>query len=243
MKFCRDIQITILLNTKNDKEANEWKIDNIEGISNIVTDYRLKEMGDRITGEEKKQYLNELEKEVKEEKCIATAQDKSAPYSPSRSYSTSSATAYAITYALKPNSNYADFTNYGGDCTNFISQCLYAGGKSMHYGSAYSSNCWYYNTSTDRSATWTGASQFRNYVIGSYSQLNMSASSWENVVNGDIIQLLSSGAAYHSLIITGVAYSSYGRSDLLVCAHTTNRRHVSLQSYYSGPSKAYYHVS
>ncbi len=70
----------------------------------------------------------------------------------------------------------------------------------------------------------------------------MSTSDWNNVVNGDIIQMMSGGSAYHSLIITGVAYSSYGRSDLLVCAHTSNRRHVSLSSYYSG-TKAYYHVN
>ncbi|MBR1390481.1 MAG: amidase domain-containing protein [Lachnospiraceae bacterium] len=157
-------------------------------------------------------------------------------------YTASNATSYALQYALTPNSSYADFTNYGGDCTNFISQCLYAGGKSMHYGTAYSGNCWYYTTSTNRSSTWTGASQFRNYVLSSNSQLNMSTSSWSSVVNGDIIQLLSSGSAYHSLIITGIAYGTYVRSDLLVCAHTTNRRHVSLQAYYSG-TKAYYHVN
>ncbi len=221
-------------------EDGDWKIDNIGGISNIVTDFRLQKMGDQISVAQKDEYLSE----IKDEKEQVDANDSNiAPVvSSTLAYSSASSTRYALDYALNPNPNYADFTNLGGDCTNFISQCLYAGGKSMHYGTAYSGSCWYYTTSTNRSSTWTGASQFRNYVTSGNSQLNMSTSNWNNVVNGDIIQLMSSGSAYHSLIITGVAYSSYGRSDILVCAHTTNRRHVSLSAYYSG-TKAYYHVN
>lgn len=38
------------------------------------------------------------------------------------------ACTYAETYALNPNPNYKSFEGIGGDCTNFISQILYAGG-------------------------------------------------------------------------------------------------------------------
>ena len=38
------------------------------------------------------------------------------------------ACAYAEKYALKANPNYKSFDGIGGDCTNFISQILYAGG-------------------------------------------------------------------------------------------------------------------
>jgi len=38
------------------------------------------------------------------------------------------ACTYAETFALKPNPNYKYFDNIGGDCTNFISQILHAGG-------------------------------------------------------------------------------------------------------------------
>ena len=38
------------------------------------------------------------------------------------------ACAYAENFALKPNPNYKSFDGIGGDCTNFISQILYAGG-------------------------------------------------------------------------------------------------------------------
>lgn len=195
-------------------------------------------MGNAITIE-KNEYLAEFEKELIEEKNTGDAK---TVVETSSTYSTADATDYALEYALTPNSAYADYSLMGGDCTNFISQCLYAGGKSMHYGTAYDGNCWFYTTSTNRTSTWTGASQFRNYVLGQYSQLNMSQSDWSSVWHGDIIQILESGVAKHSLIITGVAYSSYGRSDLLVCAHSQNRKHVSLSQYYSG-DKVYYHVN
>lgn len=38
------------------------------------------------------------------------------------------ACTYAETFALKPNPNYKSFEHIGGDCTNFISQILFAGG-------------------------------------------------------------------------------------------------------------------
>lgn len=64
-------------------------------------------------------------------------------------------------------------------------------------------------------------------------------SNWSSVSYADIIQLTNGGEGYHSLIISGVEYSSYVRCDLLVCTHTTDRRHVSLASYYSGATKRY----
>ena len=47
------------------------------------------------------------------------------------SYSSSDAVSYAEQYYDTYNTAYPDWTSYGGDCANFISQCLYAGGKSM----------------------------------------------------------------------------------------------------------------
>ena len=57
-----------------------------------------------------------------------------------------------------------------------------------------------------------------------------------------MIQLMSGSTAGHSLIITGIAMSSYGRSDLLVCCHSKNRKHVSLAYYFDGTTKVYHHI-
>lgn len=55
------------------------------------------------------------------------------------------AVAYATTYALTPNPQYRYLpivNNNGGDCTNFISQCLLAGGTPMKFNGEYP---WWYN--------------------------------------------------------------------------------------------------
>ena len=40
---------------------------------------------------------------------------------------------YAKKWALSRNPKYYDYDNLGGDCTNFISQCIYAGAKDRRY--------------------------------------------------------------------------------------------------------------
>ena len=231
-----------------DKESENWKITLVKGITDTIEDDNINNMDDEISPYQKEQYINQLKKQY------STLRKRNnnnkigwmlSPYSydektrgSSGNYNGGNASRYALDHALNPSS---DYTYFSKDCTNFISQCLYAGGIKQHVGTVYSDTCWFYKTSTNRSSSWTGANEFYRYVNSGVSKINKSNASWESAQIGDIIQMMSSGKAYHSLIVSGVAYSSYGRSDLLVCAHTNNRRHVSLNEYYSG-SKVYHHI-
>ena len=47
------------------------------------------------------------------------------------SYSAKKAVAYANKYCDKRNKEYHDYSKEGGDCANFVSQCLIAGGLSL----------------------------------------------------------------------------------------------------------------
>ncbi len=47
---------------------------------------------------------------------------------PSYTYNVNKAIEYANKWALKRNPAYNDYSNEGGDCANFVSQCLFAGG-------------------------------------------------------------------------------------------------------------------
>ncbi len=236
-----------------EKENGTWKITNVSGLAESIMDPALAEMGDEITSLEKEAYLNSVEEELAQSAAVLEndvqmmaeeSSGTSAAVPASSTYNASAAVAYALQYAIIPNSAYVDFTNLGGDCMNFISQCLYAGGIVQHVGTVYTDTCWFYQSSTNRSASWTGASEFRNYITSSASKINMTSSSWSGVVPGDIIQLMNSGSAYHSLIVSNLAYNANGRSDLLVCAHTTNRQNVSLTQYYAtSPTKVYYHIN
>ena len=48
------------------------------------------------------------------------------------SYDREAAVAYARRFALSRNPAYYDFSDLGGDCTNFASQCIYAGAGIMN---------------------------------------------------------------------------------------------------------------
>lgn len=73
-------------------------------------------------------------------------------------YSRINAVNYAITYALSPNPAYRYFPLIGdssGDCSNFLSQCLTAGGASMVFNSSHP---WWYkhnNQFTTKDDTWS----------------------------------------------------------------------------------------
>lgn len=79
-------------------------------------------------------------------------------------YNRKLATRYAIQYALEPNKNYKfyEFANgNGGDCTNFVSQCLIAGGATMDYNS---SRPWWYAGRGKASICWAVANSLFWYL-------------------------------------------------------------------------------
>ncbi|OPY59188.1 MAG: putative amidase domain protein [Pelotomaculum sp. PtaU1.Bin035] len=70
---------------------------------------------------------------------------------PAMAYNRTNAVNYAESYAENPNSSYRYYGS-SGDCTNFTSQCLYAGGESMVTGTQDSYYVWWYN---NFSTSWT----------------------------------------------------------------------------------------
>lgn len=62
------------------------------------------------------------------------------------------------------NTAYTNYNSVGGDCANYTSQCISAGGMPQVMGTAYGTNGWYYKTGSDRSATWTAARYLRNWM-------------------------------------------------------------------------------
>ena len=128
-------------------------------------------------------------------------------------YDRSAAVAYARKWALKRNPAYYDFENIGGDCTNFASQCIYAGARTMNFTP---DTGWYYRFAYDRAAAWTGVEYLYNFLVS-----NKSVGPYGHVVSknlaqpGDIVQLgTRSGKFYHSPVITAVTPT------ILVAAHT-----------------------
>ena len=123
---------------------------------------------------------------------------------------------YAKKWAFSRNPDYYNFDSLGGDCTNFTSQCIYAGANVMNFTKDVG---WYYRTVTNRAAAWTGVEFLhrfltRNIGAGPFAQ------SFDDVnfaEVGDIIQLNFNGINFgHSLIVTATS------PEILVATHTAD---------------------
>ena len=139
-------------------------------------------------------------------------------------YNREAAVRYARRWAFGRNPQYYNFDSVGGDCTNFASQCLYAGAGVMNFTPTMG---WYYRTSSDRTPSWTGVEYLYRFLIN-----NRGGGPYAHVVNeneaqiGDLVQLgRADGSFYHTPVITAVFPA------ILVAAHTFDAFDRPLSSY------------
>lgn len=78
-------------------------------------------------------------------------------------YDRAAAVRYAHRWAYGRNPRFYNFDELGGDCTNFASQCLYAGTGIMNYMPTYG---WYYLSSNDKAPAWTACPTFIISLLG-----------------------------------------------------------------------------
>lgn len=98
-----------------------------------------------LSGEEAIQELEELKK-----KHIQSLFSSRSPMLPSY-YNRNAAVNYARRWALNPNPRYPYYTQ-NGDCTNFVSQALRAGGlRDIHHGRRDWAQYWFFNNKNDLS--------------------------------------------------------------------------------------------
>lgn len=169
-------------------------------------------------------------------------------------YSPEKAVEYAITYAFNYNTEkYPSYAGKGGDCANFVSQALHAGGKPMVGTNAANFNNWFCrsNNSWDVSkisSTWRGADAFSHYwrlKAVSYKDFDNSYfrddTEFKKVLayayRGDPVSILNSnGRPFHTMIII-----DYGKEDLICAAHSRDTISASLRYYgtFSGGVRIY----
>ena len=148
-------------------------------------------------------------------------------------YERGKAVAYAQYWAYRRNPAYLDFSDLGGNCTNFVSQCLYAGSSVMNMTPVYG---WYYKTAEDRTASWTGVEYLYNFLTqnqgdGPYGkEVNL-----QQVQPGDVAQLSNAeGVFYHTVLITAVPAQPVP-ANVLVAAHSNDANCRPLDTYpYTG---------
>ena len=77
-------------------------------------------------------------------------------------YDRKGAVAYAKRWALGRNPQYYNFDGMGGDCTNFASQCVFAGCGVMNYTKDAG---WYYLSPDNRAAAWSGVEFLHDFLV------------------------------------------------------------------------------
>ena len=133
-------------------------------------------------------------------------------------YDVNKVTDYIATYWETYNEAYPCFVGWGGDCANFVSQCLYAGGMQMVGSNASSFSNWFCRTSVTEefnktSSTWRGAEAFASYWTKNaldYKQFDNSCFQDKLAFNeiyryanvGDAMSFINSnGRPYHTTIV------------------------------------------
>ncbi len=144
-------------------------------------------------------------------------------------YNRKSAADYAIKWAFARNPRFYDFEDMGGDCTNFVSQCLYAGCGTMNFSET---DGWYYLNGNDKSPSWTGVIFLKKFLLtnegaGVYGI----TAELSELKHGDIVQLKNyEGILYHSLFVSYVIQPAKP-SNIFVCAHLEDARNRRLTDY------------
>ena len=135
------------------------------------------------------------------------------------------AVRYAEKYAFSQNPIFGNFRGIGGNCTNFVSQAIYAGSCVMNYKPTFG---WYYRSLNDRSPSWTGVDFFYNFMVGNKDVGPYGTeSSIEELEVGDVIQLAKNdGGFYHTLLVVG-----FDGEDTLVSAQTDDAYGRPLSTY------------
>ncbi|TEB05744.1 putative amidase domain protein [Pelotomaculum schinkii] len=131
------------------------------------------------------------------------------------------------------NRNYRDFNDRGGDCANFVSQCL----GDQDGGKMVMDDLWYYDRQENAgSQSWVRAESFGDWILysgrgrrlarGTFSELNQPTSKFpggavRELAPGDVIGYGETGYSRHLAIVVGTDSQGYP----LVNAHNVDRYH------------------
>ena len=140
-------------------------------------------------------------------------------------YNRKKALDYAKEWAFRRNPKYINFENLGGDCTNFVSQCIYTGCGMMNFTPIYG---WYYKNSYERSPSWSGVEFLYDFLVSNQNCGPFAVeTSFDYIKPADIIQLgNASGHFFHNVIVNKI-----DKQRIFVSAHSIDSYMRPLDSY------------
>lgn len=145
-------------------------------------------------------------------------------------YDRRSAVRYAHQWAYGRNPAYYDYEYLGGDCTNFASQCIFAGSGIMNFTPTFG---WYYIDANQKSPSWTGVPYLYNFLTRDGVSVGPVGEpcEMEDLRPGDLIQLSFKGDGFqHSPIVVAVRFPIVPEN-ILVAAHSIDADNRPLSTY------------
>lgn len=175
-------------------------------------------------------YLEEL-RAAQAERASAQGENAQLPAA-DEPYDRTAALAYAGEYAMSRNPDWADFSRSGGNCQNYVSQCLLAGSiPADPYGDAV----WTYGgDGYERSGSWASVSQFRRYASGNtdFGLVSLVGAPYYSGQPGDLIQMGDADSWHHTVIIGDVVVDETGNTvDYLIHSNTNDMKNFPASLY------------
>lgn len=156
-------------------------------------------------------------------------------------YDRAAAVAYANEWAYRRNPLFYDFSEIGGDCTNFASQCVYAGCEIMNFTPIYG---WYYINLNNRAPAWTSVTYFHRFLT-----TNQGAGPYGSDVPitralpGDVAQIRFRGSVEfdHSPVIVQID-GEPTMDSIYIAAHSNDANCRPLSSYQNVVETRFIHI-
>jgi len=226
---------TFTLHNKKDSWViykDEYQDEISEGLKNQTKEELLKQVDDNYQKNEQKgsSFSNKvLASVVAQLAALATY-----------SYNGTLAKNYANTYWNTTSPPY--YVGLGQDCTNFVSQAIYAGqGKTPpNTGGMTTSptrnitNDWYYVWNNSGSVPWINVPGQYSFITGNTSRIGPYGTGTTNFCNarvGDVIQIQDASGWFHEGIVVSASTPCVGLQSYYIDAHTINRYYMQLNGW------------
>lgn len=145
-------------------------------------------------------------------------------------YDRAAAVLYAHRWAYGRNPRFYDYEKLGGDCTNFASQCIFAGSGIMNFTPTYG---WYYIDANQKAPAWTGVEYLWNFLTRRNISVGPVGESCEleDLRPGDILQLSFDGQKFqHSPVVVSAGIPATPET-VLLAAHSYDADNRPLSTY------------
>ena len=150
-------------------------------------------------------------------------------------YDRAAAEQYMRQYDHQRNDRWYAYDDVGGNCMNFGSQVLLAGGIPMD---EQGGSKWYWHGQNSLDLSWINVGRFYSYARENrgYGLVADTEANYYTGEVGDILILGPDGGHNHTTVISGIVRNEAGETvDYLLCSNTTN--------YTDFPAGAYYYTS